>query len=107
VTNLSYLRASPLPALNNTQPEQVGAPQAAPYLQLGAFATRAGANQLIDQLASLVQLPLTIYSAQGLYRVVAGPLNTQAAKPELQRVLVDSGFDAGYVISLSAEQLSQ
>ena len=107
VTNLSYLRASPLPELNNPKAAADATDQTSAYLQLGAFSSRSGANYLSDQLAGVVDLPIIIVSTNGLYRVMAGPLNTQTIEANTQRVLVDSGFDAGYVVNLSAEQLSQ
>lgn len=103
-TNLPYLRATPPVAIVTVEsPKAAVANDAAAvrFLQLGAFSVRAGAERLAEKIANLFTLPVKVSrGTDQLHRVLMGPLNEEFAETEIQRTLLESGFDAGHFVTL-------
>ena len=103
ITNVSYLRSSPLPAPVIVKPtvETATSPERFRYLQLGAFSIAGGAQDLADKVAGLFTWPVKITKGDDqLHRVLVGPLDNRLAETEIQRTLLESGIGQGYFVTL-------
>lgn len=105
ITNVPYLRSSPLPAPVIPPPpaptSELHEKATQKYLQLGAFSARTGADQLAVKVSRLFNLPVKItQGGDRLHRVLMGPLDPQLAETDIQRRLLESGLEQGYFVAL-------
>ena len=79
--------------------------QEAVYLQVAAFSNLESARGLIDSLALLTDINVDILPAQagdGIYRVLAGPIENSNQVDILQTLLELNGLPPGYRVTSSA-----
>ena len=93
----------PVAAAPASRPEPAPQPTGSGfYLQMGAFAEVANAEELrrrldAHQLASLILPPAN--GGAGLYRVRVGPVASREAADQLVRRLTDQGLPKGHVVA--------
>ena len=103
ITNISYLRSSPLPAPVVSEPkvEEPVSSTSARFLQLGAFSATDKAQTLAERVRGLFTWPIQINKGEDqLHRVLVGPLDNRLAETEVQRILLESGIGEGYFVTL-------
>lgn len=92
-----------LPEVDTSNPEVPQ--QESVYLQVAAFSNLESARGLIDSLALLTDINVDILPSQegdGLYRVLAGPIENSNQVDILQTLLELNGLPPGYRVTSSA-----
>ena len=103
---LARLAAEDSPQLPEVDTSNLEVPQQeSVYLQVAAFSNLESARGLIDSLALLTDINVDILPAQagdGIYRVLAGPIENSNQVDILQTLLELNGLPPGYRVTSSA-----
>ncbi len=85
------LEAIDVPGMTDLRPQSTGV-----YLQVGAYAHQASAQTVREQVAKVLEAPITVEQASSggstVYRVRVGPLQSEQAREQVRRQLQAAGL---------------
>lgn len=109
-TGAALAISTPVPAAPAAIPLVVLPPAALPdipraveparYLQVGLFTRADAAEQLVERLADIIELPVKVNSSDqfGKHIVAIGPIESDAALEKTRMVLLFEGIDGAFLI---------